>query len=90
MEIADYLNCTMAERNRLLEAAQFAPIDIYFTGERLATLLQPTIQIAQSLGCPAMVINRDWYIHFVNEQMLNLYDVHLTCPPMSAPDPVLG
>src|SRR5438128_3725909 len=29
MDIADYLNCTMQERNRLLEAAHFAPIDIY-------------------------------------------------------------
>lgn len=75
MDIADYLNCTMAERNRLLEAAQFAPIDLYVTGERLAALLQPTIQIAQSLGCPAMVINRDWHIHFFNAQMLNLYAV---------------
>lgn len=76
MDIADYLNCTMAERNRLLEAAQYAPIDIYLTGERLTDLLQPTIQIAQSLGCPAMVINRDWYIHFINAQMLSLYDIH--------------
>lgn len=75
MDIADYLNCTMAERNRLLETAQFAPIDIYITGERLTDLLQPTVAVAQALGCPAMVINRDWHIHFVNKQMLNLYSV---------------
>ncbi|MFK7801084.1 MAG: hypothetical protein AB8G95_05610 [Anaerolineae bacterium] len=75
MEISDYLNCSMSERNRLLEAAQFAPIDIYITGERLIDLLQPTITVAQALSCPAMVINRDWHIHFVNEQMLNLHSV---------------
>src|SRR6185295_6145506 len=35
MEIADYLNCTLEERNRLLIAADTAPVSPYFTGERL-------------------------------------------------------
>jgi hypothetical protein len=73
MEIADYLNCTVEERNRLLVAAQSAPIDPYLTGEQLDKLLQPAIEIASALGIPAMIINRDWRIHFLNAQMLALY-----------------
>lgn len=75
MEIADYLNCTLEERNRLLVAAETAPLDVYIIGEDLENLLKPNISVAQSLEIPAMVINRDWRIHFLNAQMLALYGV---------------
>ena len=75
MDIADYLNCNLIERNRLLESALYAPIDVYLTGDRLQEHLQPTIRVAQLLDIPAMVINRDWQIHFMNEQMIVLNDV---------------
>lgn len=72
MDIADYLNCTLEERNRLLMAAHTAPISPYFTGQRLEKLLQVTIEAAQHLDVPVIVINRDWHIHYMNEQALAL------------------
>lgn len=75
MEIADYLNCTVEERNRLLQSADYAPIDIYLTGERLEELLKPAIQIAATTDAPAMVINRDWQIHYLNKAMMVLYNI---------------
>ena len=77
VEIANYLNCTLTELNRLLVAAEIIPLDIYVTGQELETLLQPNITVAQSLAMPAMVINRDWQIHFLNTQMLALYNMSL-------------
>jgi len=75
MEIADYLNCTLEERNRLLIAAHTAPVAPYFTGERLTELLDVVSRIARQLVIPAMIINRDWHIHFFNDQMLALHGV---------------
>ena len=77
MEIADYLNCTIEERNRLLVAADTTPLDIYITGPEFNKLLQPIITIAQSLELPAMVINRDWCVHYLNPRMLALYNISL-------------
>jgi hypothetical protein len=75
MEIADYLNCTIAERNRLLIAAHAAPVSPYLTGERLAELLPVAIEVASQLAIPAMVINRDWQIHYLNQGMLDTFPV---------------
>jgi hypothetical protein len=77
MQIADYLNCTLEERNRLLISAEIAPVDPYLTGEALESCLQPTIAIAATIELPAMVINRDWHIHFLNDPILAMYDVTL-------------
>jgi hypothetical protein len=70
MEVAGYLNCTLAERNRLLLAAHAAPVSPYLTGESLAELVPVAIGVAQQLSIPAMVINRDWQIHYQNEHIL--------------------
>ncbi len=75
MEIADYLDCTLAERNRLLLAAHAAPISPYMTGERLAELLPVVISVAQQLNIPAMVINRDWRVHYQNAYMLESFAI---------------
>jgi len=75
IDLADYLDCTIEERNRLLVAANFPPIDPYLTGKSLEECLLPTIEIAQSLDMPAMIINRDWRIHFLNKKMLRLYEL---------------
>lgn len=77
MQIADYLNCTLEERNRLLIAAEIAPVDPYLTGSDLEGSLYPTIAIATAMELPAMVINRDWHIHFLNDPILTMYDVTL-------------
>jgi len=75
MEIADYLNCTLDERNRLLVAAELAPISPYLSGELLERVLQVAISVAQNLAMPAMIINRDWKIHYFNEHLIRLYGI---------------
>ncbi len=75
MEIADYLNCTLEERNRLLIAAHGAPVAPYFTGDKLLELLQAAIGVAQTLTVPALIINRDWSIHYLNERLLHSYAI---------------
>jgi MmyB-like transcription regulator ligand binding domain len=75
MEIASYLSCTLAERNRLLLAAHAAPISPYLTGERLDELLPVAVEVAARLSIPAMVINRDWRVHYQNAQMLESFAI---------------
>lgn len=75
MEIADYLNCNLEERNRLLVAAHATPVAPYLTGPTLQAVLPMVIQVAQSLPLPAVIINRDWRIHYLNEQVLRLNGV---------------
>lgn len=59
MAIADYLNCNLEERNRLLVAAGLAPIAPDVSGQALEDILQVAINIAHHLALPAMIINRD-------------------------------
>ncbi len=75
MEIADYLNCTLDERNRLLVAAELSPISPYLSNEELEKVLQVAISVAQNLALPAMIINRDWRIHYFNDHLIRLYGV---------------
>jgi hypothetical protein len=75
MDLADYLNCTLEERNRLLIAADAPPIAPYLTGDKLDELLQITSAVARGLTMPAMILNRDWRIHFLNAQMEALYEL---------------
>lgn len=72
MEIADYLNCTLEERNRLLIAARATPVAPYLTGPKLDEALQVARSVAENLVIPAVIINRDWRIHYINEHMLKL------------------
>ncbi len=75
MEIADYLNCSLDERNRLLVAAELAPISPYLIGKTLERVLLVAISVAQNLAIPAMIINRDWKIHYFNDHLIRLYGV---------------
>ena len=75
MEIADYFQCTLLERNRLLLAAHTFPVELYLQGPELERMLRVVIEIARALPMPAMIINRDWRIHYFNEALLRLYDV---------------
>lgn len=72
MEIANYLNCTLEERNHLLLSAAAAPVAPYLTGQPLAEALAVAQGVAQGLTLPALIINRDWHIHYINEPMLAL------------------
>jgi hypothetical protein len=75
MDIADYLNCSLEERNRLLLAARLTPVERYHTGSHLQTLVTLSAEAAQPLPMPWMIINWDWRIHHVNAHLLALYDL---------------
>lgn len=75
MEIADYLNCTLEERNRLLIAADATPVTPYLAGPELDSVVKIASRLAQKMAMPAMVINRDWRIHYFNEPLIRLYGV---------------
>jgi hypothetical protein len=66
MEIADYLDCALDERNALLIAAECAPVEVYLTGAALETPLRIASDIARAMRLPAIVVNRDWRVHFIN------------------------
>lgn len=66
MEIADYLDCTLDERNRLLLAARATPVSPYLTGAALDVALQVAVDIADRLPVPTVIINRDGRIHHLN------------------------
>ncbi len=75
MEIADYLNCTLEERNRLLVAARATPVAPYLSGPQLAEVLPVAEAVARALSVPAVIINRDWRIHYLNVHALALNGV---------------
>lgn len=75
MEIADYLDCTLDERNDLLIAAECAPVEVYLTGTALSTPLRIATEIANAIQLPAIVINRDWRIHHLNAHVLSINSI---------------
>lgn len=75
MEIADYLECSVEERNRLLRAAGYAPLPPYLEGDALAAILEAAEEILRDVQLPAYVITRDWTIHLVNEALLRLLGI---------------
>ncbi|MBI3536799.1 MAG: hypothetical protein HY070_04465 [Chloroflexi bacterium] len=75
MDVADYLNCSLEERNRLLLAARATPVTPYLTGAKLEEALQAAIGVVQNLPLPAIIINRDWHIHYINQHTLTIIGV---------------
>lgn len=73
--IADYLECDLAELNRLLISAHHYPIQLYRSGEALATFLRLAREIMQFIQLPAYIINRDWDLLDVNEYLLAVVGV---------------
>lgn len=56
MAIGNYLECTLEERNRLLLAANHAPIQPYLDRELLIPILRIAQSIAEYLPLPSYVI----------------------------------
>ncbi|WP_322490038.1 hypothetical protein [Chloroflexus sp.] len=75
MEIADYLECDLTERNRLLISAHHYPIQPYRSGETLATFVRLAREIMQFVPLPAYIINRDWDVLDVNEYLLAVVSI---------------
>jgi hypothetical protein len=76
LQIADYLECTVAERNDLLLAAQYVPEQLEPQGLQLDTARDQAQAIMAALPLPALVVTRDWSVHATNQ----LFDTLLGLP----------
>lgn len=84
MEIADYLACSLAERNRLLAAARYALEQPYLAGAELQAALDVAQEVIDGLPLPAHSLTRDWNIHLANHslwRLLGLGDEQLAALP---------
>jgi hypothetical protein len=73
LAIADYLECTLAERNRLLVAAQYAPQQPYLTGADLTAVLALAQETVDYVRLPAYVVTREWDVRSTNAHLLTLF-----------------
>jgi hypothetical protein len=73
LAIVDYLECTLAERNRLLIAAQYAPQQPYLTGAALAAALALAQETVDYVPLPAYVVTRAWDVRSTNAHLLTLF-----------------
>lgn len=72
MQIADYFEASLQERNRLLVAAGYLPIEPYLSGPALEEALALGRQTLEMLPLPALLVTRDWGIQGVNQQLFAL------------------
>jgi len=75
MELADYLECSLDERNRLLVAARYAPEQPYLQGAQLEHALAVAQTVIDALPFPAHSLTRAWDIHIVNAQLVKLLGI---------------
>lgn len=84
MAVAEYLDCTLAERNRLLTAAGLAPEQSDLKGEALASVLKVAQALLAQLPFPGVLVTRDWTIHGWNapmQQLMQLCDEDVAAWP---------
>jgi hypothetical protein len=72
MDLADYLECSLDERNRLLVAARYAPEQPYLQGAALATALAYAGMVIDDLPFPAHALTRDWDLHLPNDPLVQI------------------
>jgi MmyB-like transcription regulator ligand binding domain len=70
MEIADYLQCTMTERNQLLVAARYAIEHPGPRGAELQVAVEALRPVMDKLPLPAYAVGRDWTILLINDHLL--------------------
>jgi len=83
MTIADYLECSLSERNDLLLAAQYLPEQPEWEGDELRRALEQAQQIMEMLPYPAIVVTRTFQIQAANEFFLRLLEL----PPLDTLPP---
>src|SRR5690242_19031375 len=72
MQIADYLECSLSERNDLLLAAHYLPEQPAWEGEELLRALEQAQQIMETLPYPAIVVTHTFQIQAANAFILRL------------------
>ena len=75
MEMAACLECSSVERNQLLVAAGYAPVQVDLTPEELDVALGLAEYYISYLPVPAFVITRNWFIPRWNFHVLTLWDL---------------
>jgi hypothetical protein len=77
MSISEYLECTSDERNDLLLAAGYLPIQTELEGRTLERALEWAQQTMRAIPFPAMIITHTQDIKGVNEPFRRLFDIPL-------------
>lgn len=77
INIAEYLECTSDERNDLLLAAGFLPIQTELYGRSLERALEWAQQTMRSIPFPAMVVTHTQDIKGLNEPFHQLFEIPL-------------
>ena len=83
MQIADYLECSLSERNDVLLAAQYLPEQPEWEGDALRRALEQAQQIMETLPYPAIVVTHTFQIQAANEFSLRLLEL----PPLETIPP---
>ncbi len=78
MTIADYLECSLSERNDLLLAAQYLPEQPDLEGDALQRALAHAQQLMEMLPYPALVVTHTSEVQAANEFFLRLFEL----PPL--------
>ncbi len=83
MQIADYLECGLSERNDVLLAAQYLPEQPAWEGDALRRALEQAQQTMETLPYPAIVVTHTFQVQAVNEFFLHLLEL----PPLETLPP---
>jgi hypothetical protein len=74
MDIADYAECDLDERNRLLILTEHMPFVPLLGGSELKRLVEHVRPRMEYLPFPAYIVNRDWRILAMNQYMYSFFD----------------
>ncbi len=83
MQIADYLECCLSERNDVLLAAQYLPEQPEWEGDALRRALGQAQQTMETLPYPAILITHTFQVQAANEFFLRLFEL----PPLETLPP---
>ena len=75
MTIADYLECSLSERNDILLAAQYLPEQPVLEGDELQRALEQAQQTMEMLPYPAIVVTHTFQVHAANKFFLRLMEL---------------
>jgi hypothetical protein len=78
LDIADYLECTIEERNDLLLAAGYVPVPQPLTGGQLEQALNQARSMMHQLPYPAMIVTDVLDIAGFNDSFSELFDISHT------------
>ncbi len=79
MQIAEYLECSAAERNDLLLAARYLPESLELEGAELRHALEQARHLMGTLPYPAMLVTHTLEIEAINETFQRLFEF----PPLT-------